>query len=727
MIRLRSPHPWLFLVAVAFAISNPVARAQAPPSASQAPPTFRAGVELITVDAVVLDKDERPVPGLQREDFVVKEDGRPREIVSFEAFVAGAAEPDEPEAPEAPEAVASNAPGARGTGRAFAIVIDDVSLAPDQADAARAGAVTFVERFAREGDLVTVATSSGSAWWSARMPEGREDLLAVLARVRGWHVEVAVPERMSEYEAFWISHHEDSPSATALRPGAGVNLPDRASSTSVDLVPPGSIKERVKQRWEQANLCQPISCDGEVRARATEIDRARGTRVSVSLACVRRALESLAMVRGRKSLLLFSAGFVQDSGNDARAVAAASREANTAIYFVDARGLIALPGYGSAADAGPLPDGRERMQMALEATTLESAGAAGLASDTGGFVVRNTNDLSSGAWRVAAESRVFYLLGFYPPEGKAERQWRNLRVEVKRPGLAVRARRGYTMASEMASARPRKSGQAEPGPSADPAIARALDSAQEEPGLPLRAIAYVGEPRPGDLVHVLVAAELDAGAVAAGGPARLAASALVTMRDSGRVFRQDAGLTVAAAGGEGPAWRTLTREFELPSGVAQLRLAVRDTASGVMGSVVQRLEIPYPGELRVSTPVLTDRVLPGERAGDRPQPAIAAHRVFPAQGGLYCQFEVFGTARPGGAAPRVMAGLKVQAQDGTLVRQAPATPIAPDANGRLVRLVGLSVEGVPEGSYELVIEVEDQTTGERTQRREAFVLRRPPR
>src|SRR5512139_1092464 len=115
-----------FLAALA---SPPLAGpAQAPP-ATQAPPTFPSGVELITVDAVVLDGDGRPVPGLAREDFVVKEDGRPREIASFEAFVAGAPEAGEP---EAPAAVASNAPGARGTGRAFAIVVDDLSLSPDQ-------------------------------------------------------------------------------------------------------------------------------------------------------------------------------------------------------------------------------------------------------------------------------------------------------------------------------------------------------------------------------------------------------------------------------------------------------------------------------------------------------------------------------------------------------------------------------------------------------------------
>src|SRR5262245_478902 len=56
---------------------------------AQAVPTFPAAVELVTVGAVVLDGDGNPVAGLSRDDFVVTEDGRPQEIVGFEAFGSG--------------------------------------------------------------------------------------------------------------------------------------------------------------------------------------------------------------------------------------------------------------------------------------------------------------------------------------------------------------------------------------------------------------------------------------------------------------------------------------------------------------------------------------------------------------------------------------------------------------------------------------------------------------
>ena len=47
-------------------------------------PEFPSQVELVTLDAVVVDQKGRPVLDLTRDEFVVKEDGVAQEIVSFE-------------------------------------------------------------------------------------------------------------------------------------------------------------------------------------------------------------------------------------------------------------------------------------------------------------------------------------------------------------------------------------------------------------------------------------------------------------------------------------------------------------------------------------------------------------------------------------------------------------------------------------------------------------------
>ena len=96
--------------------------------------------------------------------------------------------------------------------------------------------------------------------------------------------------------------------------------------------------------------------------------------------------------------------------------------------------------------------------------------------------------------------------------------------------------------------------------------------------------------------------------------------------------------------------------------------------------------------------------------------------MFTPGGGLYCRYEVFGAAQPGGAAPQVDAAFELRRSDGEAVRKAPPSPIAVGADGRLVRMVGTSLEGLPEGAYELVLEVADEVSGNRLVRHEPFAL-----
>jgi VWFA-related protein len=715
--RVRCPPASAFAVAVLVVAAS--APAQSPPAPSP-PATFPSKVELITVDAVVLDAQGHPVPGLKREDFILEEDGRPQEISSFEAFVAAA--PAAAATP--PPALASNE-GERPRGsRAFAFVLDDVGMTPRDAVEARRAVETFLGRSVRDGDEVSLATTSGDAWWSARLPEGREDLAAVIARLRGRGAEPSLSfDSMSDYEAFWIHNREGGTSGPMLR--------------------------RVVNRWLEAQVCiNPVggssqqergtrlleSCPNMVRARAAAVDQQRRARTRLTLGTVQRSLQALAPVRGRKSLLLFSRGFLEDSDPDPRDVVAASREANTAVYFVNVRGLTTQTGMPSVADATSAPDPGLLGVMGFEDSTLESAGTRALADDTGGFSIVNTNDLAGGAERIAEESRVFYLLGFQAPPGKPPGQWRKLRVDVKGtvPGLKVRARRAYTVGPPSLDA-PEKAETAKGARNLPPAVTRALDSAHEAAGIPLRAMVYVFEPRPKDTARVLVAAEFDASRLTFQGSgkaraARLEVTIAATPRDTGKTLYADERVEVRVPEGEGKgetaAWRSFAREFDLPAGVAQARLVVRDPASDLLGAVSQRFEVPHAGTLRLATPIITDQVVRPPGGEGRPRAALAVHRVFLPTATLYCEIEVFGAARHADGSPHVSAGLAVRTAAGETVRQAAPTRIAADRDGRVVRLLGLGLGGLAEGDYQLVLDVHDEVGLGRIERQEPFTIAR---
>jgi hypothetical protein len=475
--------------------------------------------------------------------------------------------------------------------------------------------------------------------------------------------------------------------------------------------------------------CWPL-----VKSTASALDSARRQRDRLTLAAIRRAFDALAPVHGRTSLLLFSPGFVQDNILPLGRVRAASRESNTAVYFIDARGLMTDGGISQAIVAEPFGDPRDMYRVGYENMNLLPAGAQDLADDTGGFSVRNTNDLAGGAERIANESRVFYLLGFRASEGGGKDEWRKLEVEVKKPGLKVRARRGYTLRAQPAPApapsqkknEEKEKGEDEPEPSRG--VKAALDSVHALPSIPLRAMVYVLEPRANGSTHVLVAAELDAQQLALldQGDERVAhleVGITAVHRDTGRGFIHDDDIAMAVKDGEALGWRGLAREFELPTGVHQARVVVRDMSSGKMGAVTERFEVPFPGELRLSTPILTDRLVPEKDPQARPQPALAAHRTFRPSGGLYVQYEVIGATRdPQTGEPRVSAGLEVRTPNGRVIREVEPTPITPDSSGRLVRLMGMGLDGMAEGPYVLAIKVRDLVADARIEDREPFSI-----
>jgi hypothetical protein len=160
----------------------------------------------------------------------------------------------------------------------------------------------------------------------------------------------------------------------------------------------------------------------------------------------------------------------------------------------------------------------------------------------------------------------------------------------------------------------------------------------------------------------------------------------------------------------------------VPAGVTQARVVVRDPSSGTLGSVTERLDVPARSALYLSTPILADKLEPREEGHAQARPAFSAHRVFAPAGRLYCQFEVFGAAPP----PRVIAALALVGPADRVVQQTPPTPIAADADGRVVRLLGLPLDGLTEGAYELVLQVRDEASGATAEQRERFSLAASP-
>src|SRR5262245_45837330 len=132
-------------VALAMLLVAGLAAQQPPP-----PPTFSTRIEAVLVDVVVRDKSGQAVPGLTVSDFVVKEDGKERPILSFAAFDESSALPA-----SAPEQRAARA---RPHQVSTVVLIDDGNLTQMQMAAIRPALRSILEKFdTRSGAMSLVA------------------------------------------------------------------------------------------------------------------------------------------------------------------------------------------------------------------------------------------------------------------------------------------------------------------------------------------------------------------------------------------------------------------------------------------------------------------------------------------------------------------------------------------------------------------------------------------
>jgi hypothetical protein len=91
---------------------------------------------------------------------------------------------------------------------------------------------------------------------------------------------------------------------------------------------------------------------------------------------------------------------------------------------------------------GPYGGMRDLIPKFPESTVSNQEVMFMLANGTGGFVIRETNDLLAGLEKIGKEQNEYYILGYTPPDSAAG-TCHVLKVKVNRGGLTVRARSGY--------------------------------------------------------------------------------------------------------------------------------------------------------------------------------------------------------------------------------------------------------------------------------------------
>jgi VWFA-related protein len=428
-----------------------------PAAAPQAPAkdTIKVQAAEVVVDAIVTDKHNRIVTNLNADDFVVYEDGVPQKLTSFRLYQGTPpAKNEERPAPVTAGAAAPATPATPSEPPALTILLLDYSSVEIQNQKlVREASTKYVREKLRPNDRMAVFSLGTSLHFLTDFTNDRDTLLAALktSDARG----SAVAAERADLDAgmakggvgLAISSGITQPTVTsgpgAASAGAGMGTAGSAAADAMAL-------QRIAAQYA---------------ALRSALDRQQTREVFTAIRAIALGVKH---IEGRKSLVLFSQGFIisQPLWPEMQSVVDAANRAQLAIYSIDARGLETRALNGalvqrdemtaalapSENERNPLSQ-QDRMKAVGGEDVFDRVSQVGhdlpesalryLANTTGGFLIYNTNDLFPGLTRVSEDMRTYYVLSYRPSNQAFDGKFRQVRVELRVPQLSVRARGGY--------------------------------------------------------------------------------------------------------------------------------------------------------------------------------------------------------------------------------------------------------------------------------------------
>lgn len=191
-----------------------------------------------------------------------------------------------------------------------------------------------------------------------------------------------------------------------------------------------------------------------IRAYLTMRDHAERRHAEAVLDAIQAVAQGLKAAPGRKVVILASEGLTVGGFTDRELYRAAetANQSGVSIYVIQPQGLETRGVSSSVAQTGELSELNAesaivRKDAQAGSTLFDRAKVAGsdirepalkyLANSTGGFVVRNTNDLLNGLRDIAREATSYYLLAYRPSRAEFDGSTRLLKVEVSIPDARV--------------------------------------------------------------------------------------------------------------------------------------------------------------------------------------------------------------------------------------------------------------------------------------------------
>jgi VWFA-related protein len=510
------------------------AQGQSAGDAQAQQPTFRTGVDVITVDVGAIDSRGQPVTDLHAPEFTVKIDGQARRVITADLVKynytpdTGAPRRPAPKRQEFETLYTTNI--TQPEGRMIMIAVDQMNIRPGAARPILDSAARFLDRL-NPADRV--------AFVSYPEPGVVVDFTGDHQRVR-----LAMQKVIGTQSRFVGRRNIGLVEA--------IDIAQKGDDRRMQEVTNRECRGLVDMALEQ--------CMRDIVDESNSILWTTRRDTEASLRGLRDWLQHLGETEGQKTLILLSEGLVTDSPADLEDVVRMAMRGRISVNVL----LMDVP--RSDATQGPLPP------TFTEDRELQIRGLNDLASLSRGSIFQVVGTADRAFDRLASEISAYYLLSV--EQAPSDRDGRNHRIDVsvQRRGITLRSRQAFVLDATGGRKTP------------DESLVESLRSPLGVAGVPLRLTTFIyQDPKAAGKVRIVMAADVGQ----AGTPSGQYTMGFIVVDDQGRVVasRSDKPRLEPLEGRTNASLAYLDAVTVEP-GVYEVRLAAVD-AQGRHGSVVR--------------------------------------------------------------------------------------------------------------------------------------------
>jgi VWFA-related protein len=388
--------------------AQPPQAGQQPAEQQPRPPTIRTGINYVRVDAIVTDKEGKPVLDMTQDEFSLTEDNKPQKIDSFSVVKLDATEIAESGPPrEIRSDFDEERESARPDVRLFVILLDDYHVKRGNDLAVKRPLIDFIQNQLGPADMLAIMyplTPIDDIHFS----RNRDAAISAIEHFEGRKFDYRPRNPMEEKYAYYptqtVERVRTQITMDALKAAAYRMAALREGRKSIIFVSEGFTSLLPSQ------LSDPVAAEpGYGNPNRNNPGAAQAT---------------------PQQQLMADADLYSDMN---RMFGEINRQ-NTSVYPVDPRGLAAFE-YDINQTVGLQTDAKSLRE------TLDSLHS--IAANTDGRAIVNRNDLAAGMKQIIRDASAYYLLGYNSSQAPMDGKFHAIKVTVKRRNVDVRARKGY--------------------------------------------------------------------------------------------------------------------------------------------------------------------------------------------------------------------------------------------------------------------------------------------